>query len=153
MGTVSAMDVATACMTPPMMTYPGDPPPDCSAAVTTGGSFQAWCNATSLQYLWIELDGAEATSSSPSSACSASPNPMITVQANGGVAGFLGGVMPSSTWFLSNTPTKIATGLPLSVYGTSGSGLVWLSGELQCGPVPMTSANVTLLGLAFTWKA
>jgi len=146
------MDVVTACQTayPSMIT--GAPSMDCSAATTSGAMWQAWCGAGSLQYLWVDFEGAYATSS-PSSLCSINSNPEATYAAMGGVVGSYGGIESSNWWFVTNTAADLVVEYSLQLFASSGSGNLWLGGELECGPSPMTMSNVTLLGLAFTWQA
>jgi hypothetical protein len=150
MGNATAADVQAACAKTPTMGML-NVPPNCSAVTTTGASWEAWCDATELRYVWVTFHQAVAVSTGITHVCNVTQGGIDAIE---GMYGNPESIMASPSWYVTNMPMDFSTGYNTYEYGTAGSRNVWLMGVLECSDltVPNSTTNTPGILLGFTVK-
>jgi hypothetical protein len=152
MGSLTAAEVQAACAkTPSMGMLPA--PQKCSAVTTSGASWQAWCDATGLRYVWVTVHDAQAVSTVPTSVCSVQQNNFDYTEDQFGYPVM---ITPKPYWYVGNAPADFSTGYDLSGSAHSGMKNFWMAGLLECQDLTQPNSTMvstdTLLGFNVTWN-
>ncbi len=151
-GDLTAAEVQADCGKAPSMGML-NAPSQCSAVTTAGASWQAWCDATGLRYVWVTIHQAAAVSTGVTSVCSVQQDEMDDFE---GQFGYPVAITPAPLWYVGNTPSDVSTGYDVSENATSGTRSLWMLGLLQCQDLTQPNSTKTsydvLLGLAINWQ-